>query len=122
VSTIAFQLLVPPPLEDELPAPNFDLEDLSWFDRAECLNYEGPTSPWTDATNANEKRIALRICWLECPVRQECLTAGLLPVWLPIGIYGGRNANQRRLLKIFWREQGIIADDDDDMEDESVKV
>lgn len=107
---INLQILVPPDLYAELPLPEFDPEDHSWEPLSACKPYmddmEG--TPWTDPVNANERRIVQRVCWLECDVRRHCLSAGLLPVWEPIGIFGGRNANQRRLLKRYWREQGFI--------------
>lgn len=106
------RVLVAPDLYSEVPLPSFDPDDTSWEPLAACKPYlqscEG--SPWTDPKDSNEKRIAERICWLECEVRQHCLTAGQLPAWEPMGIYGGRNPNQRRLLKKHWRETGQIPD------------
>lgn len=120
---INFQVLVPPPLESEVPWPEWNTSEDKWWERGACVEYlkhmEG--SPWTDAETNDVKRIALRVCWLECEVRQQCLTAALLPVWEPIGIYGGRNANQRRLLKLHWRELGLIEDDEDNLDDDMVE-
>ena len=111
-----------PDLESEVPWPDFDPEDYSWASDAACRQYlpDFPVNIWTDPQTTDERRIAMRVCWLECKVREQCLSEGLLPVWQPIGIFGGRNANQRRLLKIHWRKTGLIPDEPDpiDLDDE----
>jgi WhiB family redox-sensing transcriptional regulator len=70
-----------------------------WRDQAACAGMN-PETFYPSAKGPNKNREAKEICAI-CPVRQECLEAG---VWEPYGVWGGMSVDER----IMWRRrQGI---------------
>lgn len=80
--------------------------DPGWVDQAACQRYD-PELWFADSYTAEES-MALRVCWRECPVREQCLAYALAYVGREpqSGIWGGHGANRR--VKIL---DGLTADE-----------
>jgi len=82
---------------DELA--NVDTTDVTWRLQAKCRT-DNPSAEWTDNwfTGRGENQrvtMAARFC-AACPVRLECLAAGL---YERFGVFGGVTERQRRRLR-----------------------
>lgn len=63
-----------------------------WFSRAACL---GMDPDIFFPTKGGSSRQAKKVCWEQCPVREECLEHAQVNQELD-GIYGGLTASERR--------------------------
>jgi WhiB family redox-sensing transcriptional regulator len=72
------------------------LQKPEWQDYAACktpdAGYVDTFFPEINAQGGNHLSAARKIC-MECPVRYECLEAGLNEAW---GVWGGYSPSQRR--------------------------
>lgn len=74
--------------------PVFDLLP-DWMDEAACAN--APNDWWFPKRGEGGYR-AKRICWTQCPVREECLNYAVT-TQQKHGIWGGLNERQRRRVR-----------------------
>lgn len=77
-------------------APKFHYSVVRWMMDGACNDYD-PLWWDTDSASTAERRKAMQICWLECPVRKDCLAFSLTKAE-PTGIWGGHYPEERRRL------------------------